>query len=236
MCREKNFSAVQEHCPPEKKTIRYSPLAVHYSLLAIRQSPSLRLGRSLALPNSFRPTPRSVPCPLSPVPRLKVGNDAPKEDGAIGVGRSEKLPVRRKGDRVDQAYVTFQRAKQPTFNVPNLDSFVVASRCNQIAVRGENCGVDWTSVTPDETQETGTKQDLKFPVIRSPNRDGRVPPTSHRLIGEAGRSQQFAVGRKCHAPNPTCMGDNGVFGRFGFRLPNPDFAVPTSHRKEFAVR
>jgi len=182
------------------------------------------------------PEPQPLDPQLETHDRSKEGNDAPKEDGAIGVGRSEKLSVRRKGDRVDQAYVTFQRTKQPTFDMPNLDSFVVASRCNQIAVRGENCGVDWTSVTPDETQETGTKQDLKFPVIRSPNRDRCLPPTSHRLIGEAGRSQQFAVGRKCHAPNPTCMGDNGVFGRFGFRLPNPDFAVPTSHRKEFAVR
>ena len=182
------------------------------------------------------PEPQPLDPQLETHDRSKEGNDAPKEDGAIGVGRSEKLPVRRKGDGVDQAYVTFQRTKQPTFDMPNLDSFVVASRCNQIAVRGENCGVDWTSVTPDETQETGTKKDLKFPVIRSPNRDRCLPPTSHRLVGEAGRSQQFAVGRKCHAPNPTCMGDNGVFGRFGFRLPNPDFAVPTSHRKEFAVR
>jgi hypothetical protein len=38
----------------QKKTIRYSPLAVHYSLLAIRQSPSLRLGRSLSLPKFRR--------------------------------------------------------------------------------------------------------------------------------------------------------------------------------------
>jgi hypothetical protein len=49
------FFGTAEPCPPEK-TICYSPLAIRYSLpfyqslIAIRYSPSFRLGRSLALP------------------------------------------------------------------------------------------------------------------------------------------------------------------------------------------
>jgi hypothetical protein len=39
MCREKNFSAVQEHCPPEKKpfAIRHSPFTIRYSPFANRR-------------------------------------------------------------------------------------------------------------------------------------------------------------------------------------------------------
>gem|GEM_PF-3506491 len=36
MCREKNFSAVQEHCPPEKN---HSLFATRRSLFATRHSP-----------------------------------------------------------------------------------------------------------------------------------------------------------------------------------------------------
>jgi hypothetical protein len=42
----REFSAVQEHCLPK-------PLAIRYSLFAIRHSLPLRLGRSLALPISL---------------------------------------------------------------------------------------------------------------------------------------------------------------------------------------
>jgi len=42
------FSAVREHCPPEK------PFATCYSLIASRHSLSFQLGRSLALPNFCR--------------------------------------------------------------------------------------------------------------------------------------------------------------------------------------
>jgi len=75
MCR--NFSAVQEHCPPKKNHLpfatRYPLLATrhsllfHYSLLATRYSLPFRLGRNLALPihPSRVPRPSSrVPCPL----------------------------------------------------------------------------------------------------------------------------------------------------------------------------
>jgi len=47
MCRK--FSVVQQHCPPKLLAIRYSLLATHYLLLAIRCR--FRLGNSLALPN-----------------------------------------------------------------------------------------------------------------------------------------------------------------------------------------
>jgi hypothetical protein len=47
----RKFSAVREHCPPEKLlAIRYSPLATHRSLFASRHSLPFLLGRSLALP------------------------------------------------------------------------------------------------------------------------------------------------------------------------------------------
>gem|GEM_PF-3261845 len=75
MCR--NFSAVQEHCPPKKNHLLfancYSPLAIRYSPLAIRccftirYSPlatRCRFGSAGTSPSQFTRPASHAPCPV----------------------------------------------------------------------------------------------------------------------------------------------------------------------------
>jgi hypothetical protein len=86
--RQKNFSAVQEHCPPEKPfAIRYLLFTIRYSLFATR----CRFGSAGASPSQFipspvpRPTTRSVsvPCPVPMVTNLfGEGGEGDANEGA----------------------------------------------------------------------------------------------------------------------------------------------------------